>query len=159
MADRRSFLIQTVGGLTGISLLPELLPAEPFRLPAPVRVGLIGAGRQGRAIIGELQQLPDVTLTAVCDVTPGRLRTALDRAPGTATTPDHQALLARTDVDAVIIATPTHLHRAIVVDAIRSGKQVYCEAPLAHSLDDAQAMVEAAASICTAGAARVLRND
>ena len=147
MADRRSFLIQTVGGLTGISLLPELLPAEPFRLPAPVRVGLIGVGRQGRAIIGELQQLPDVTLTAMCDVNPARLRTALERAPSAATTPDHRALLARADVDAVIVATPTHLHRAVVIDAVSSGKHVYCEAPLAHTLDEARAMVEVAANV------------
>ena len=146
MADRRSFLIQTVGGLTGISLLPEVLPAEPFRLPAPIRVGLIGAGRQGRAIIAELQQLPDVTLTAICDVNPARLRTALERAPGVATAPDHQALLGLADVDAVIIATPTHLHRPVAVDAISSGKHVFCEAPLAHTLDDARAMVQAAAS-------------
>ena len=153
MADRRAFLIQTVGGLTGISLLPELLPAEPLRLSAPVRVGLIGAGRQGRAIIGELQQLPDVTLTAVCDVNPARLRTALERAPGTAAVPDHQALLARTDLDAVIVATPTHVHRAIAIDAIRSGKHLYCEAPLAHTLEDARAMVEAAASVNSVAAA------
>ena len=102
-SDRRSFLVQTLGGLTGISLLPDLLPGEPVRFAAPVRVGLIGAGRQGRAIIAELQQLPDVTITAVCDSSPARLATALERAPGAASVPDHAALLSRSDVDAIIV--------------------------------------------------------
>ena len=103
-SDRRSFLVQALGGLTGISLLPELLPAEPVRLVTAVRVGLIGAGRQGRAIIAELQQLPDVTVSAVCDTHPARLRTALERAPGATGVPDHSALLARPDVGALRLA-------------------------------------------------------
>ncbi|HET9513524.1 MAG TPA: Gfo/Idh/MocA family oxidoreductase [Gemmatimonadales bacterium] len=143
--DRRSFLLQTAGALTGIALLPEALPAEPLRLAAPVRLGLIGAGRQGRAIIGELQQIPDATLGVICDTNPARLRTAAERAPRVETAADHRAVLGRADIDAVIIATPTHLHRQIVTDAIQAGKHVYCETPLAHTIEDAQAMVQAAA--------------
>lgn len=143
--DRRSFLLQTAGALTGIALLPEALPAEPLRLAAPVRLGLIGAGRQGRAIIGELQQIPDATLGVICDTNPARLRTAAERAPRVETAADHRAVLGRADLDAVIIATPTHLHRQIVTDAIQAGKHVYCETPLAHTIEDAQAMVQAAA--------------
>jgi predicted dehydrogenase len=152
-SDRRSFLVQTLGGLTGISLLPELLPADPVRLAAPVRVGLIGAGRQGRAIIAELQQLPDVTITAICDTNPARRRAALERAPGAAGVTDHPALLGRPDVEAVIVATPTHLHRAVALDVIAAGKPLYCEAPLAHTVDDVRAMAAAAASARATAAA------
>jgi predicted dehydrogenase len=145
-SDRRSFLLQTAGALTGIPLLPELLPAGPLRLTAPLKTGLIGAGRQGRAIIAELQQLPDVTLGVVCDTNPSRLTTARERAPSATTVADYRVVLGQPDIDAVLVATPTHLHRQIVVDAIQAGKHVYCEAPLAHSIEDAQAMSQAAAS-------------
>ncbi|HSR16030.1 MAG TPA: hypothetical protein VLL51_09770, partial [Gemmatimonadales bacterium] len=66
-SDRRTFLLHAAGTVAGVSLLPEALSARPLRLEAPMRVGLIGAGRQGRAIIAELQKIPDVTIPAVCD--------------------------------------------------------------------------------------------
>jgi predicted dehydrogenase len=148
-SDRRTFLRQTAVSLAGISLLPDLLPAEPVRLAAPVKVGLIGAGRQGRAIIGELQKIPDVQIGAVCDSSPSRLATALERAPGADGLPDYRLLLGRADIPAVLIATPTHLHRGIVLDAIQAGKHVYLEAPIAHTVEDAAAIAAAGAGART----------
>jgi predicted dehydrogenase len=143
-SDRRTFLLQTAGTLAGISLLPDAVSAEPIRLEAPTRVGLIGAGRQGRAIIGELQKIPDVTIGMVCDTSPARLRTALERAPGAEGVPDYRAVLGKADIDAVILATPTHLHRAIALEAIAAGKPLYLEVPIAHTVEDARAIAEAA---------------
>jgi predicted dehydrogenase len=142
--NRRDFLIRTAGSLAGLSLVPEVLRAEPLRLVEPRRIGLIGTGRQGRAMLAELQKMPDVTVTAVCDTSPARLQTGVDRAPGSAGVADYRAVLARTDVDAVLIATPTHLHRQIALDAIATGKHVYLEAPIAHTIADAQAIALAA---------------
>lgn len=150
---RRSFLRTTAGALTGIAILPDEWATASRRLAAPQRVGLIGAGRQGRAIIAELQQLPDVSIPVVCDTSPARLRTALERAPGAAGVEDYRALLGRADVSAVVIATPTHLHRQIVLDAIQAGKHVYCEAPVAHTVEDARAMAAAAEGARTVVAA------
>lgn len=144
--DRRSFLRQATGALAGIALLPDPLPALPRRLPAPIGLGLIGAGRQGRAILAELARLPDVTMRAVCDTSPARLRLALERTPGAEGVSDYRAVLSRGDVQGVVVATPTHLHRAIVLDAIQAGKHVYCEAPIAHTVEDAGAMAAAAAA-------------
>jgi predicted dehydrogenase len=87
---------------------------------------------------------------ALADVNPARVPPALDRAPGAAGLAQHQALLDRSDVQAVIVATPTHLHRGIVEDALAAGKHVYCEAPLAHTIEDARAIAAAAAAASTA---------
>jgi len=149
MTDRRTFLLHTAGSLAGISLLPDLAAARPVRLAAPRRVGIIGAGRQGRAIVAELQKLPDVTIPVLCDTSPARLKTSLERAPGSEGTADYRTVLARTDLDAVVVATPTHLHRQIVLDAIQAGKHLYLEAPIAHTLEDARAIAAAAGSART----------
>ena len=118
--------------------------AAPPRLGEPVRVGLIGAGRQGRAILGELAKLEDVTVAAVCDSDERRLRGAARRAPDAKLVPAHAEVLDDASIGAVVVATPTHQHRAIAVEAVEAGKHVYCEGPLAHTLDDARAIVRAA---------------
>ncbi len=153
--DRRTFLAQTVGALTGIALLPDLADAVPQLQGPPRKFGLIGAGRQGRAIVAELQKIPSVELAVVCDTSPSRLETALGRVKGAEGFADHRALLERrTDVEAVIVATPTHLHRVIVEEALKAGRHVYCEAPIAATLDDCRALAAAAAAaktLCQAG--------
>ncbi|HKP30984.1 MAG TPA: Gfo/Idh/MocA family oxidoreductase [Gemmatimonadales bacterium] len=139
---RRAFLRTTTGALAGIAILPDLEASVGPR--APQRVGLIGVGRQGRTIIGELQKVPDITIGAVCDSSAARLRTAQERAPGAEAVTDYRALLGKPEINGVVVATPTHLHRQIVLDAIQAGKHVYCEAPVAHTVDDARAMAAAA---------------
>lgn len=69
----------------------------------------------------------------VCDTEEGRLSTAVRRAAGAQPYADHRALLDKANVDAVIIATPTHQHKDIALAAIQVGKHVYCESPLASS--------------------------
>ena len=149
LPDRREFLIQSAGALAAFALIPE--PAGAVSLPAgrALRIGVIGAGRQGRAIIAELQKLDAVEVAAVCDVVPGRLTTGVERAPGAEGFADHRALLdRRPDIEAIVIATPTHLHRAIAEDALAAGRHVYCEAPLASTIEDCRA-IEAAAAAAT----------
>lgn len=148
-SDRRSFLARTAGALAGISILPELVSAEPLRVGAPVSLGIIGVGRQGRAIIAELQKLPDVTIAAVCDTSPSRLTLAGERAAGAVTLADYRQLLTRPDISAVIVATPTHLHREIAQAAIAAGRHLYVESPLAHTTEDCQAIARSAAGVST----------
>jgi predicted dehydrogenase len=143
--DRRTFIAQAAGSLAGAALIPDLEATGPRQLPAPKSVALVGAGRHGRAILTELGKITGAKIAAVCDSSPARLKTALERAPGAETFSDHRALLEkRRDLDAVIVATPTHLHRPIVEDALQAGKHVYCESPLAHTIDDARAIMVAA---------------
>ncbi len=142
--SRRDFLQGAAGAAAILALEPELL-ALPPRLSAPVRLGIVGCGRQARALLGELAKFTDVTVAALCDVDGSRLRSAQRRAQEAKTYEDHRAMLeAETGLDAVVVATPTHRHREVVLDALTAKKHVYCEAPLASTLEDCRAIARAA---------------
>ena len=148
--DRRTFLRQTAGSMAGLALVPKLDLTGPRALPEPKAIGVVGLGRQGRAILTELARIDGARVVAVCDTNPARLTTARERAPTAETFADHRALLAkRRDLDAVVVATPTHRHRDVVSDALAAGKHVYCESPLAHTVEDARAIAAAAAGATT----------
>jgi len=94
--------------------------------------------------MGELAKFTDVTLGAVCDSVERRLKGASRRAPGATLEADSAKVMADSSIDGVIIATPTHQHTDIALAAIAAGKHVYCEAPLAHTLEDARKIAVAA---------------
>jgi predicted dehydrogenase len=141
--SRREFMIQAAGALGAVALMPSVLPAAP-RPAQTLRLGLIGAGRQGRVITAELGKLENVELAVVCDNDSTRLRTALSRTKGAQGVDDYRRVLDDASLEGVIIATPTHLHKEIALAAIAAGKHVYCETPLAHTVDDAKAIAVAA---------------
>ena len=150
--DRRTFITRTVGALGGLALLPSpsLLLPRLLAQAKSVRVAVIGTGRQGRAILTELQKIPQVEVAALCDRSAARPESARGRAPKAAVFQDHRALRdPPPDTTAIIVATPTHLHRAIVEDAIAAGRHVFCESPLASTVEDCDAMAAAAASVKT----------
>lgn len=146
MTDRRTFLVQAAGALSAVALVPESIFAAPIQR-ADVSIGIIGVGRHGRALMAELQRIPGVRIAALCDVEDSRLQAGLRRAEGAEGFADHRAMLdKRADLQAVIIATPTHLHKDPAIDALAAGKHVYCETPLAHTVDDCRAVASAAKS-------------
>ena len=108
----------------------------------PLRVGVIGTGFAGsthaRASIG----LPDVRLTAIAAETVGEAE-PLATDLGARVAPTAKSLCASDDVDLVVVASPTYLHAEHVIAAARAGKHVFCEKPIARTLDDARAMVQA----------------
>jgi len=118
----------------------------------PVHYGVIGAGAWGRKIISTLallkndEEFVNTEVVAVCDHFPAWLNRAGDLAPKAERFDDYQKLLANPGVQAVVVATPTHQHRDIVLAALKAGKHVYCEAPLAHSIADAKDIARAAQS-------------
>jgi len=146
--DRRSFIKTTTGAAAVVALLPDLSLARGVVLPAgadPVPMALIGAGRQGRAILTELQKLAAAKVTAICEPDDSRLQAGIRRAQNATGYTDYRALLEKAkDVQAVFLATPTHLHKQIALDCIAAGKHVYCEAPLAATVEDCRAMAQAA---------------
>src|SRR5690606_29193304 len=139
--DRRTFIAQGTGALAAFALWPDTAFAAP-RVGARARkVGVIGIGRQGRDIVEQLVRIgAAVEVAAVCDVVATRVKAGQDRAAGAQGYADYRELLARADIDTVLIATPTHLHRQIVLDATAAKKHVYCEAPIAHTPEDARAI-------------------
>jgi len=109
-----------------------------------VKVGLIGLGPWGREILDQLGRLEQANVTAICDNYPAMVRRSASKAPGAATVEDYQAILDNRDIQAVIIATPSHQHKDIAIAALKAGKHVYCEAPLATTIEDAREIALAA---------------
>ncbi len=141
---RRRFLQQVAGGMAALVISPEALPSPLRPRSAPLRVGVIGIGKQGRSLITELVKFEAVQVVALADVRETRLRAGRRRAPDAESFASHADLLDAGNVDAVFVATPTHLHRAVVLDCLQAGKHVYCEAPMASSQEDLQAIHAAA---------------
>ncbi len=128
----------------------QWLPRKDRARPGPndrINLGLIGAGGMGTEDTKTALQIPGVQLVAACDLYQGRLDDARERwGKDLFLTKDHRALLARPDIDAVIVATPDHWHKQISIDALAAGKAVYCEKPMVHSIDEGPAVIAAAKS-------------
>lgn len=149
--DRRTFLKTGAGAAAVIALMPELTLASTFSSADPLQIALVGAGRQGRAILTELQKLAGAKVIAVCDSDDSRLQSGLRRTQNAEAFADYRQMLdKKKDIQAIVIATPTHLHKQIALDAIAAGKHVYCEGPLAHTAEEAKAIAQAATRAKTA---------
>jgi predicted dehydrogenase len=107
-------------------------------------VAVVGAGYWGPNLIRNFRAAEDWDLVSVCDLDTERARRVLGQAPGIDVTADLDEVLAREDVDAVAIATPARTHHAIAEAALRAGKHVLVEKPLAHTREAGQAMVDLA---------------
>lgn len=114
---------------------------------APVNCAIIGCGAQGREILRTLSLLPNAPIVAICDGYAAAFRRVKESAPTAETFTDFHKLLEKKEVQAVIVATPSHLHREIVEAALAAGKHVYCEAPLATTVEDARAIAQAARKV------------
>ncbi|MBN2025119.1 MAG: Gfo/Idh/MocA family oxidoreductase [Pirellulales bacterium] len=111
-----------------------------------IRVGLIGCGGEGRAVAGTMHGLPNCRVVAVCDVHAGRREEARAQFGGEKIQAynDFRKLLDNRDVDAVVVATPSHWHVLATILACRAGKDVYVEKPLSTSIGEGRAAVNAA---------------
>jgi predicted dehydrogenase len=147
---RRSFLRTSAAASLTASLITRGWTQEQ---PKPIRLGVIGVGNRGTYLLNLALALEGVGVTAVCDLDPKRIdqaATLVEKAGGkrpagfTAGPTDYRRLLAREDVDAVIIATPMQLHAAMSVDALRAGKHVLSEVAAAVTLDECWTLVRAA---------------
>ena len=132
--SRRRFLklatATTVAAWSRLHLLHAQDP--PPRGSAPrVGVATIGLGIQGFGDTRAALKAPGVELVAVADLYDGRLTRAEEQfGDNIVATRDYHQILARPDVDAVIVATPDHWHATIATEAMRAGKDVYCQKPM-----------------------------
>src|SRR5262249_43349534 len=143
---RRDFLkTAAVGGVTAVPTILRAYELQPQTQPAPgdrVRIALIGAGGQGSSDTRSALRVPGVELAAVSDIYDGRLARAKEIwGSQIFTTRDYREVLARPDVQAVIIGTPDHWHARIATDAMKAGKDVYVEKPMVQKIDEGLGVV------------------
>jgi hypothetical protein len=162
-ASRRRFL-QTAAAL------PMIIPATALGQgrPAPserIVMATIGTGGQGTGDMGGFMGHPEVQMVAVCDVVPEHRDRAQQKVNDKYGNKDCKAysdfreVLARPDIDAVLIGTPDHWHAIITIEACRHGKDIYCEKPESLTVREGRAMVEAVrryGRVFSGGSQRVL---
>ena len=143
--NRRQFLVQTAiagaglasveagaGGRSRVSKLDKL------------NIGIVGVANRGGDNLGELSRLNDVNIVALCDVDDTYLNAAAQRFPGASKYNDFRRLLAQKDIDAVAVSTPDHMHAPIGLAVMETGRDLYCEKPLAHTVAEVRHMTETA---------------
>ncbi len=153
MNPRRSFLktgaLGAAATATAFAIPPALWAKSqgPLRANDRIRIGLIGCNGMGFSNLSSLMRLPDMEVVALCDVDRGvldrrvsEIESAGRSKPETYT--DYRKLLDRKDIDVVVVGTPDHWHCLQLTDAIDAGKDVYCEKPLANSIQECNYMLE-----------------
>jgi len=149
--NRRSFLkaagVAAAGsGLHMLAQAPQQA-GQTVSANDHIQIALIGAGGQGQGDTKTAVQVPGVKLVAVADCYDGRLAHSKELwGSDVFTTRDYREVLARKDIDAVIIATPDHWHKQAAVDSMKAGKDVYCEKPMIHLYSDGPEIIATAKS-------------
>lgn len=139
-------LAALVGGTPLVAPTARAQEAKPTGTQSgqKVKLAVVGCGAWGREIVNTLARLPSVEVAAVVDTYPAMLRRAKQAAPNAASLSDYSKVLEDKEIQGVIVATPSHQHKDVVLAALKAGKHVFCEAPLAHTVEDARAIAQAA---------------
>src|SRR5262249_19688863 len=109
-----------------------------------VRIGMIGVGARGQDLLKQLASVPHADLVAVADVYSRRREEAGQQAAGIQAFDERRRLLDMRDIDAVIVASPLHLHARHFLDTLEAGKDLYCEKTMTWSIAEAGQCLAAA---------------
>ena len=157
--DRRDFIGKSAVAAGAFTIVPGRIMGKGGKNPVPpsdrVNLGYIGVGKQNMYLLSMMAQCPETMMLAACDVD----RLKLDRfrkeaenanakklsggSQAVDTYENYRELLERKDIDAVVIATPDHWHAMTAIDAAKAGKDIYCEKPMALTVAEGRAMVNA----------------
>jgi predicted dehydrogenase len=145
--NRREFLRTAGRAATTLAAATAVAPTI-LADPAPgqtIGVGCIGIGTRGGDLLNAVAVAPGARVVAVSDVYGPHRQKGLERSrnPEAKAYEDYRELLADPRVDAVVIATPDHWHCPMVLDAVRAGKDIYCEKGLSRTLEEAKRMRDA----------------
>ncbi|MBR1921209.1 MAG: Gfo/Idh/MocA family oxidoreductase [Kiritimatiellae bacterium] len=148
--NRRGFLLGSAAAAALAGCATSKVGARALKPGEKRTVAMIGTGIQGRFLRDEFLRQKNVRVVAICDVDKTRREdsaAAVDKYYGDGTTcatyEDFRDVLANPEIDAVCIATPDHWHAYISVEAMKHGKDVYCEKPLTFSIDEAKKVIAA----------------
>lgn len=146
LITRRKFLATTGAGLTLFYLIPSPMDGAVKVSPnEKINIAGIGIGSQGGADIDAVAR-EGHNIVALCDVDDNYAAKKFAQYPDAKRFKDYRVMLDKMDkeIDAVVIGTPDHTHAVIAMEAMRRGKHVYCEKPLAHTVEEVRALVSAA---------------
>jgi len=135
MQSRRNFIGNVATGLAGTLAASNVLGANER-----IRIGIIGPGARGTEILQQAVACEGVECIGAADVYTRRLEDVKKIAPNAKTYLDHRRMLEDKDIDAVLIATPQHLHCQHFVDTLSAGKHIYQEKTMAFTVDHAKRM-------------------
>ncbi len=135
MDSRRRFIGRVAGGLAG-----SIAPARVLGANDRIRLGIIGPGDRGMQLVREALACPNTEMVAFADIYTRRLEAAKKLVPGAKTFLDYRYLLEDPGIDAVLIATPQHLHCEHFVASLEAGKHVYQEKTMAFTVEHAKRM-------------------
>lgn len=151
--SRRKFIKNLSGSVAAISIGNDVAASENVikrKLISTtttssndkIRIGLIGAGIIGHYDTDAALKVDGVELAGVCDLYTGRLDRSKEKwGNAIFSTRDYRELLAKKDIDAVLICTPDHWHQKIAIDAMNAGKHVYCEKPMVQKIEEGHAII------------------
>jgi len=157
--NRRQFIKHAAGTAAAVIAFPHLVPASALGAAGDaaaserITLGFIGAGKQSKHLMNSFLGSPGTHVVAACDVDRLKLERGkkivedyyANKGSGTYkgcdTYHDFRDLLARDDIDAVVIATPDHWHAITVIQSAKAGKDIYCEKPLSQTIEQARTMV------------------
>jgi predicted dehydrogenase len=143
LIPRRRFLQQSAAATTFYLSLPYARGDTKKTAPNDrLNIGLIGVANRGAA---NLKGVVSENIVAICDVDQNNAGVARTAHPGATFTQDYRKLIDQKNIDAVVVSTPDHMHAFATLAALRSGRPVYCEKPLAHTVHEIRLVRETAA--------------
>ena len=152
---RRDFM-SAAAAVAAFTIVPSHVLGGPRRVPPSEKLNIAGVGIGGRGA-GDLDEVGSENIVALCDVDDKYAAGVFKRYPNAKKYHDFREMLDKEkNIDAVVIATPDHTHAVVAMAAIKMGKHVYCEKPLAHSIYEVRKLTEAARQ---AGVATQLGNQ
>ena len=144
--DRREFLSRSAvgGAAVGLGVWSSRAMADPKSANDKLNIAMIGTANQARFSINNVRSQ---NIVALCDIDDHYLGQAKRDFPQAKTYNDFRKLLEQNDIDAVVVATPDHVHALATAAALHLGKHVYCEKPLTHTVYEARKITELAAKM------------
>lgn len=144
---RRDFVKTGVSAAGAAAIYHTNVHARILGANDRINIGCIGLGGRGRGVMRWAMEVGKnsrpAQVVAVCDVYRKRLNQAKEMSQAELATLDYREVIARKDIDAVIIATPDHWHAPIAIEAMKAGKDVYCEKPMTRTVEEARKFYEA----------------
>ena len=155
--SRRKFIRNTALAAGLLSIVPRHVLGRGFIPPSDkINLGYIGLGKQGGILANKFLSNTEAQIVAGAEVWTSKQtwfkrlvegyyaeKRNVSNYKGVTTYLEYGELLERNDIDAVVIATPDHWHAKQAIDAMKSGKDVYCEKPMTNTIDDGRKMVDA----------------